>query len=1085
MSKKKAPKGAFYSPAGGFFSQKKKVVFENVKHSSNKKDISLYKSKLDNNVFSDVNSVSGNEKSANMIGIDVGSLLDLTANTPKAKHINTGAIFGSSLGSPNFVMDDNEDISFSFCLSISLKKKWIDLKIIKTQVEMSAKKFFTLDINLSAVEGKSVTAKTQLIKNFFSLVNDFGGATTPSKFKGIIRFMFTFEESMIKAASLAREKRIVINSDLRRQEMRSDWAVIIKEIPMDTPKDMIITTQKAVMEFAELSQADLLVFKWSFLIGKDSVHMAKAVKNCKTWASRDWFRVLLFILLVRTTAHNLGTLLDRASEKTCIINRSLETSNRICCAVIGFEFDNDLKSAFCMEPILESVKLSWTKMDLVWYEKCGKFGHSALECDTLVVSPSKPLRTFKRVASDGYCLQLTKLYEKKGVPISWPAAFGDKSWAQVVSLAGPSGGSCFSNSSGSSLPLFGALDSINDSSLILANNSSLNNCLNILEHSLELLMDQVSSILKKLSGIELVPMVIPSSVLPPATSAPLVPHLDVDMALDDMTLASTSTPLLLAINDVIHDSSSSFSKVLTFKMGFNWFSFGKVRSSVFWCRFFSSPSVLMTSLVWKIATCNVRGINNPAKQDNIIHWHKNMNNLISIFTETKLKGRVHSWITNKFDGVCVFISGLDSGHLDSGVAIVMNNSLARHVCKVSKMPRQLLSIRLLFNNKLFIMILGLYAGAFLDVWFSQAGNINLLIVRTVNKSFFVVLSGDFNKNSSHKSASFKKYSDLSLVNSLGGNLFAKMPMWANFQGVFKTIDYIFVSYNLVSVVINHGVVDVGDHFNSDHRAVSVCIDLGGLLDMHLNFICRQANKDYWKYDIKSADNVKWCRFKVSMAANAIMFSEEFASSVVSSDLNSMWDIVRKGSSRFHRLEILVLRIVKVFRGQNFVRFISLISHWDFLDSDKALAVQILLDSGANFNCVRTALFESFASNKDYTIKSVLEYLFYKMELNHLVVGDKLILEPELVKAKSLEYVFDGAFLGVMQPIVFDELFGVISDLLDSKAAGLFGISNKFWKHCNNSVICMLLELLNTCLIIESVPSFWKEAWILMIPKPYK
>ncbi|KAG9296902.1 hypothetical protein G9A89_006857 [Geosiphon pyriformis] len=39
---------------------------------------------------------------------------------------------------------------------------------------------------------------------------------------------------------------------------------------------------------------------------------------------------------------------------------------------------------------------------------------------------------------------------------------------------------------------------------------------------------------------------------------------------------------------------------------------------------------------------------------------------------------------NKFDGFWVFTFGLDSGYMGSGVAIVMNISLVRHVCKVSE-----------------------------------------------------------------------------------------------------------------------------------------------------------------------------------------------------------------------------------------------------------------------------------------------------------------------------------------------------------------------------------------------------------------
>ncbi|KAG9305772.1 hypothetical protein G9A89_001060 [Geosiphon pyriformis] len=39
-------------------------------------------------------------------------------------------------------------------------------------------------------------------------------------------------------------------------------------------------------------------------------------------------------------------------------------------------------------------------------------------------------------------------------------------------------------------------------------------------------------------------------------------------------------------------------------------------------------------------------------------------------------------------------------------------------------------------------------------------------------------------------------------------------------------------------------------------AVSISVRLRGLLDKHLNLLCKQANKDCWKFDIKNADKIK-------------------------------------------------------------------------------------------------------------------------------------------------------------------------------------------------------------------------------------
>ncbi|KAG9291553.1 hypothetical protein G9A89_021972 [Geosiphon pyriformis] len=84
MFSKKAPKGMFHSPVGGSFSQKKKTSLENIKHSDDEKDISL-KSGSGASVYSNMESLSGNDENVSMSGGFDGSLLDSAVNTPKAK----------------------------------------------------------------------------------------------------------------------------------------------------------------------------------------------------------------------------------------------------------------------------------------------------------------------------------------------------------------------------------------------------------------------------------------------------------------------------------------------------------------------------------------------------------------------------------------------------------------------------------------------------------------------------------------------------------------------------------------------------------------------------------------------------------------------------------------------------------------------------------------------------------------------------------------------------------------------------------------------------------------------------------------
>ncbi|KAG9297752.1 hypothetical protein G9A89_011267 [Geosiphon pyriformis] len=105
--------------------------------------------------------------------------------------------------------------------------------------------------------------------------------------------------------------------------------------------------------------------------------------------------------------------------------------------------------------------------------------------------------------------------------------------------------------------------------------------------------------------------------------------------------------------------------------------------------------------------------------------------------------------------------------------------------------------------------------------------------------------------------------------------------------------------------------------------------------------------------------------------------------------------------------------------------------------------------------------ESFEVDRGHIIRSILECPFHKVVLDHLVVGEELVLKPKLVKSKvdviMEDYVFNGIFSNVMCLISFEEMFGVVSNLPNRKVAGLSGITNELWKHCDNSMVEDALE----------------------------
>ncbi|KAG9292837.1 hypothetical protein G9A89_016199 [Geosiphon pyriformis] len=137
-------------------------------------------------------------------------------------------------------------------------------------------KSFALDVNLSAVSGKTNSDKLISVKKIFYRINGFGKAFTFLKFLGIIKSFFTSELSLKKTRKLAIHEKIVVNNDVRQVNKLSNQVIVIKEISVDLPKSavesvfskfgkivsikihLISLWQKAFVEF-ELSEVANLV----------------------------------------------------------------------------------------------------------------------------------------------------------------------------------------------------------------------------------------------------------------------------------------------------------------------------------------------------------------------------------------------------------------------------------------------------------------------------------------------------------------------------------------------------------------------------------------------------------------------------------------------------------------------------------------------------------------------------------------------------------------------------------------------------------------------------------------------------------
>ncbi|KAG9284050.1 hypothetical protein G9A89_022824 [Geosiphon pyriformis] len=209
--------------------------------------------------------------------------------TPKSLCIKTKKVLGKPLGIIDYgTVNTDDDVLDDFFFFLSLLP-------IKLTIQVPVRKSFALDIDLVAITGKSFQEKLSFIRKIFSSVNGFGGASTPSKFSGIICATFTLEKAMMAAKKLANDHGVMVNTDLKCSiNNHIDWAIVIKKIPVGTSMEAVCTAmfkfgliklikmqlvglwQKAIIKLEDQNQADLLASKWSILIEKNTVHVARA-----------------------------------------------------------------------------------------------------------------------------------------------------------------------------------------------------------------------------------------------------------------------------------------------------------------------------------------------------------------------------------------------------------------------------------------------------------------------------------------------------------------------------------------------------------------------------------------------------------------------------------------------------------------------------------------------------------------------------------------------------------------------------------------------------------------------------------------
>ncbi|KAG9284981.1 hypothetical protein G9A89_009791 [Geosiphon pyriformis] len=308
------------------------------------------------NIASSVSSLLNIENMTNLVTEETsyaesGEDDDMNEAMPRKTYTRTYA-----LGNPmkqllfNNVSDNNSALELPFHMLSGFNQLLPLMSCALETQSFDSTKFFTLDIELSVVPGKLISDKLISIKKIFYQIDGFGGASTPSKFLGIIRSFFTSESSLKKARNLVICENIVVNDNFRKINNQSDQEVIIKEISVDFFKSAIV--------------AD--VVNWFLAKGPSCFQVV--CSGGKRFCACGF------------GSYDLSGLLESYGGKTCFIGHNPFSYVYNQCAVICFENEASKLAAVGLIPVFKSVNLCWAGFCLAYCTQYIQFGHITANC---------------------------------------------------------------------------------------------------------------------------------------------------------------------------------------------------------------------------------------------------------------------------------------------------------------------------------------------------------------------------------------------------------------------------------------------------------------------------------------------------------------------------------------------------------------------------------------------------------------------------------------------------------------------------------------------------------------------------------
>ena len=225
---------------------------------------------------------------------------------------------------------------------------------------------------------------------------------------------------------------------------------------------------------------------------------------------------------------------------------------------------------------------------------------------------------------------------------------------------------------------------------------------------------------------------------------------------------------------------------------------------------------------WKIATTNARGINNSKKQQDITKWHQENQHTISIITKTRLKLPTAQFLKKQHPKLIQLHSTDPNNPNGSGVAIIINRTLAPHIHQISEVPGRCITVHMKFKGKITITITGIYNQANKDK--NTAHSITKHLQHHHQHSTHSIIGGDFNESISKPRILLKWIKKMKYTNLAKLFKQEQTPTWTN-GNTNSTINFIWTSHNLATHTNQFTVNSTNNFFSSDYQAITCNINL--------------------------------------------------------------------------------------------------------------------------------------------------------------------------------------------------------------------------------------------------------------------